>query len=86
MEIEHKSYWHACVECEFESSAKSGADSGFSTGGGADPREGASTYAFAKISKKLHEIEKILGRRWVLPKIRQCKWCEVKILNLICLV
>ena len=40
-----------------------GADPGFPVGGGADPRGGAPTYDFVKFSKKLHEIEKNLGRR-----------------------
>ena len=41
------------------------ADPRFSVGGGADPGEGVSTYDFVKISKKLHEIEKIMGcTRW----------------------
>ena len=43
---------------------ESGADPGFHVGGGANrPRGGgrAPTYEIAKISKKLHEIEKILG-------------------------
>ena len=65
MEIKHKSYWHACVKYDFESSAKSGADPGFSIRRGADPLSwglGAPTYDFATISKKLHEIGKILGR------------------------
>ena len=40
------------------------ADPGFPVGGGADPRGGgAPTYNFAKFCKKLHEIEKNLGRR-----------------------
>ena len=38
------------------------ADPGFRIRGCADP-PGASTYDFAKFPKKLHEIEKILGRR-----------------------
>ena len=41
----------------------SGADPGFPVGGGADPLGGAPTYDFVKFSEKLHEIEKILGRR-----------------------
>ena len=41
---------------------KTGADTGFSVGGGANPR-GASTYKFAGFSQKLHEIKKILVRR-----------------------
>ena len=41
---------------------RSGADPGFPVGGGANPR-GAPTYDFVKFSEKLHEIEKILGRR-----------------------
>ena len=40
-----------------------GADTGFPEGGGADPRGGAPTYDFVKISQKLYEIKKILGRR-----------------------
>ena len=36
---------------------------GFPVGGGADPLGGAPTYDFVKFSKKLYEIEKILGRR-----------------------
>ena len=40
----------------------SGADPEFSVGGGANP-PGGQTYNFVKISEKLHEIEKILGRR-----------------------
>ena len=42
----------------------SGADPGFSVGGGTNPGGGGGspTYDFAKISKKLHEIENILGR------------------------
>ena len=42
----------------------SGADPGFPVGGGANPPGGgAPTYEFAKCREKLHEIEKILGRR-----------------------
>ena len=41
--------------------SSSGADPGFNVGGGANPW-GAPTYDFAKISEKLHEIEKILVR------------------------
>ena len=37
-----------------------GTDPGFPVGGGPDPM-GAPTYDFAKISIKLHEIEKIFG-------------------------
>ena len=40
-----------------------GADPGFPVGGGASPPGGAPTYDFAKFCEKLHEIEKILGRR-----------------------
>ena len=40
-----------------------GADPGFPVGGGANPSGGAPTYEFAKFREKLHEIEKILGRR-----------------------
>ena len=40
-----------------------GADPGFPVGGGANPLAGAPTYDFAKFCEKLHEIEKILGRR-----------------------
>ena len=32
--------------------------------GGAPSFQGAPTYDFAKFSKKLHEIEKILSRNW----------------------
>ena len=39
------------------------ADPGFPVGGGADPRGGCQHIIFAKFCKKLHEIEKILGRR-----------------------
>ena len=40
-----------------------GADPGFPIAGGANPRgRGAPTYDFAKFSKELHEIEKILGQ------------------------
>ena len=44
-----------------------GADPGFPVRGGANPRRGGGTptYDFAKISGKLHEIEKILGRTGV---------------------
>ena len=35
------------------------ADPGFPRGGGANSPEGAPTYNFAKISQKLHEIERI---------------------------
>ena len=41
-----------------------GVDPGFPIRGGANHPEGAPTYHFAKFSKKQHEIEKILGRRW----------------------
>ena len=42
----------------------SGADPGFSVGGGANPLgTPASTYNFVKFSQKLHEIEKFLGHR-----------------------
>ena len=40
-----------------------GADPGFPVGGGADSLGGGPTYDFVKLSQKLHEIEKILGRR-----------------------
>ena len=48
------------------------ADPGFSVGGGADPPRwrGRPTYDFVKFSKKLHEIEKILGRRGVASPLR----------------
>ena len=39
----------------------SGADTGFSVGGGANPW-GAPTYKFSRFSQKLHEIKKILVR------------------------
>ena len=46
----------------------SGVDPGFSVGGGADPGEGMSTDDFVKYSKKLHQIENILGcTRWGCP-------------------
>ena len=38
-----------------------GTDPGFLVGGGADP-PGGPTYDFVKISQKLHETEKFLGR------------------------
>ena len=38
------------------------ADPGFPRGGGANSPGGGPTYDFAKFSKKLHEIEKILIR------------------------
>ena len=41
----------------------SGADPGFPVGGGANLPGEAPTYDFAKFCEKLHEIEKILGRR-----------------------
>ena len=41
-------------------------DPGFPVGGGAN-HPGESTYDFAKFSKKLHEIEKILGARREVP-------------------
>ena len=44
----------------------SGADPGFPVAGGADPL-GAPIYDFVKISQKLHEIEKILGRNGAPP-------------------
>ena len=54
-----------------------GADPGFLLGGGANPLGGAPTYDFVKFSKKLHEIEKILGRRGArtrcAPQIHHCK-------------
>ena len=45
---------------------KAGADTGFPVGGGANPL-GAPTYDFANFSKKLHEVENILGRRGAAP-------------------
>ena len=43
---------------------RSGADQGYPVGGGSNLRGGgAPTYDFAKFYEKLHEIEKILGRR-----------------------
>ena len=48
-----------------------GAGPGFPVGGGANP-PGTPTYDFAKISQKLHEIEKILDRGHPLPLIRHC--------------
>ena len=39
------------------------------SGGGADPR-GVPTYDFVKISQKLHEIEKFLGRRGGTRRVR----------------
>ena len=44
------------------------ADSGFPRGGGANSPGGASTYDFAKISQKLHEIERIWSRGGTRPK------------------
>ena len=41
----------------------SGADTEFPVGGGANPPGGVPTYDFAKFCEKLHEIEKISGRR-----------------------
>ena len=43
----------------------SGADPGFPVEVGANIPGGAPKYDFAKFSKKLHEIENILGRRGV---------------------
>ena len=40
---------------------------GFPVGGGVNHRGGAPTYDFAKFCEKLHEIEKILGRRRGAP-------------------
>ena len=40
-----------------------GADPGFSVGGGANPPGRGCRQKFPKISEKLHEIEKILDRR-----------------------
>ena len=40
-----------------------GADQGFPIGKGANPPRVAPTHDFAKNSQKLHEIEKMLGRR-----------------------
>ena len=42
---------------------EAGADPGFSVGGGTNSPGGKPTYDFAKFCQKLHEIEKILGRR-----------------------
>ena len=41
------------------SMAEAMADPGFPRGGGANPPGGAPIYDFAKISQKLHEIERI---------------------------
>ena len=46
-----------------------GADRGFPIGG-APTLQGAPTYDFTKFCEKLHEIEKILGRRGAPPWIR----------------
>ena len=40
-----------------------GTDPGFPIGGGTNPLGGVPTYDFAKFCEKLHEIEKMLGRR-----------------------
>ena len=47
----------------------SGADTGFSVGGGANPPGGRQTYKFARFSQKLHEIKKILVRRGGAPPL-----------------
>ena len=46
-----------------------GADPGFPIGGAPTFHKGAPTYDFAKFSKKLDEIEKILGRRRGRPPL-----------------
>ena len=57
MQVEsYRSDWH------FGSNRSAGADPRFPVGGGTDPL-GAPTYGFVNFSQKLHEIEKILGRR-----------------------
>ena len=61
-----RALWNQHRESVVTSDAKytalSGADPGFSVGGGANPPGwGAPTYDFAKFCEKLHEIEKILG-------------------------
>ena len=61
-------HWRLVQTCLVNLRTYPGADPGFPIGGGANPRGGgAPTYDFAKISQKLHEIEKMLGRREVLP-------------------
>ena len=57
----------------------SGADPGFPVGLGANPRGGAPTYEFAKFCKKLHEIEKILGRRGRAPLFVIVLWIKIEV-------
>ena len=57
----------------FQMKPKSGADTGFPVGGGANPGMGAPTYKFAGFSQKLHEIKKILVRGEGGGEIRHCK-------------
>ena len=57
----------------------SGVHPGFPVGGDANSPEGGPTYDFAKFSKKLHEIEKFLGRgggAGAPPWIRHCLLME----------
>ena len=49
------------------------ADPGFSRGGGANSPGRAPTYDFAKISQKLHEIERIWAPRGDASKILLCR-------------
>ena len=51
----------SCFECKIQPTA--GADPGFPIGGGANCPGGGATYEFANFPQKLHEIEKISGRR-----------------------
>ena len=56
---------------------KTVADLGFPRGGGANSR-GAPAYDFAKISQKLHEIERIWTRGGGVSKILLCRFATVK--------
>ena len=53
---------HTAVRILQFTTYKPGADTGFPIGEGTNIWRGPPTYDFAKLSKKLHEIEKILGR------------------------
>ena len=51
------------VSTNFMFQPNTGVDPGFHIGGGVNPLGGAPTYDLTKFCRKLHDIEKILGRR-----------------------
>ena len=64
---------------------QAGTDPGFPVAGGADPTGvgGAPTYDFAKFSKDLHEIEKILGCAPPPPPDPPMSGAEIRVNNVV---